>query len=64
MNKRHLMLLFISASLLLSCSSSSSNDEYENKVGWFVEQNATYAEDGLEKYFKMPVNVESANAEC
>ena len=64
MNKRHLMLLFISASLLLSCSSSSSNDEYENKVGWFVKQNETFIDDGLEKYFNMPLNVESANAEC
>ena len=64
MNKRHLMLLFISASLLLSCSSSSSIDEYENKVGWFVKQNETFIDDGLEKYFNMPLNVENANAEC
>ncbi|MGN1295206.1 MAG: ABC transporter substrate-binding protein [Bacilli bacterium] len=64
MKKSKLLLLFISSCLLLSCAKSSNDDEYENKEGWFVEQNNISESDGLDDYFNMPLNPSNANYQC
>ena len=64
MKKSKLSVLFICSSLLFSCSGSSNCDEYEDKKGWFVQQNSLNEDDGLGKYLKMPLNAQTSNYKC
>lgn len=64
MKKSKLSVLFICSSLLFSCSGSSNGDEYEDKKGWFVQQNSLNEDDGLDKYLKMPLNAQTSNYKC